>query len=253
MAGLLDDLEGKGEGEDKGEPKGDEPKPKKGGILGKIDSSKHKTLIQIGIGLAALIVAYMTYKAMKNAQANASTTAATTTTPSTTSTDTGTGDGGGYGGGGGYYGSGSGTDTSSSDLTNLENQLSTLTASDTAFQSTQASEMAALQASQASQMATITQQSQSKETQIQALTKQIAALKNAATVTGKKQTTTTQAGQSTAAQAAKTQTLGSGTSGKATGQAGVEPSLSTHAPAAAAKITTHPGGVQGSGLKNSGL
>jgi hypothetical protein len=99
-------------------------------------------------------------------------------------------------------------------------------------------------------MATITQQSQSKETQIQALTKQIAALKNAATVTGKKQTTTTQAGQSTAAQAAKTQTLGSGTSGKATGQAGVEPSLSTHA---STTVTTHPGGVQGSGLKNSGL
>jgi hypothetical protein len=95
MAGLLDDLEGKDKGDDKGEPKGDEPKPKKGGILGKIDSSKHKTLIQIGIGLAALIVAYMTYKAMKNAQANASTTAATTTTPSTTSTDTGTGSGGG--------------------------------------------------------------------------------------------------------------------------------------------------------------
>jgi hypothetical protein len=196
VAGLLDDLEGKGEGEDKGEPKGDEPKGKKGGILGKIDSSKHKTLIQIGIGLAALIVAYMTYKAMKNAQANASTTAATTTTPSTSSTGTDTGDGAVYGGGGGYYGNGSGTDTSSSDLTNLENQLSTLTASDTAFQSTQASEMAALQASQ------------------------------------------------------KTQTLGSGTSGKATGQAGVEPSLSTHA---STTVTTHPGGVQGSGLKNSGL
>jgi uncharacterized membrane protein YebE (DUF533 family) len=85
MAGLLDDLEGNDKGDDKGEPKGNEPKGKKGGILSKIDSSKHKTLIQIGIGLAALIVAYMTYKAMKNAQANTSTTAATTTTPSTTS------------------------------------------------------------------------------------------------------------------------------------------------------------------------
>ena len=104
--GLMDDLEGKGEGEDKAEPKGDEPKDKKGGILGKIDSSKHKTLIQIGIGLAALIVAYMTYKAMRNAQANASTTAATTT-PSTTSTGTDTGDGGG-GWDGGYGSSSSG-------------------------------------------------------------------------------------------------------------------------------------------------
>ena len=138
-------------------------------------------------------------------------------------------------------GSGSGTDTSNSDLTNLENQLSTLTASDTAFQSTQASEMAALQASQASQMATITQQSQSKETQIQALEKQIAALKTAATTTGKKQTTTTtQAGQFTAAQAAATQTNAPVKANPKLGQAGVEPSLSTHA--ASKTVTTHPGG-----------
>jgi hypothetical protein len=41
----------------------------------------------------------------------------------------------------------------------------------------------------------------------------------------------------TAAQAAATQTLGSGTSGATTGQAGVEPSLSTHAPAAT--VSTH--------------
>jgi hypothetical protein len=102
MADIMDDLEGKKDDE---EPKGDEPKGKKSGILGKIDSSKHKSLIQIGIGLGALVIAYMTYKAMKNAQSTAATTAATTTTPSTTSTDT-TGDSG-YGsngsGGGGWW------------------------------------------------------------------------------------------------------------------------------------------------------
>ena len=102
MAGLMEDLEGK-KGDE--EPKGDEPKDKKSGILSKIDSSKHKSLIQIGIGLGALVIAYMTYKAMKKAQSTAATTAATTTTPSTTSTDT-TGDSG-YGsngsGGGGWW------------------------------------------------------------------------------------------------------------------------------------------------------
>jgi hypothetical protein len=102
MADIMEDLEGK-KGDE--EPKGDEPKGKKSGILGKIDSSKHKSLIQIGIGLGALVIAYMTYKAMKKAQSTAATTAATTTTPSTTSTDT-TGDSG-YGsngsGGGGWW------------------------------------------------------------------------------------------------------------------------------------------------------
>ena len=52
MAGLMEDLEGKKDDE---EPKGDEPKDKKSGILGKIDSSKHNSLIQIGIGLGAQI------------------------------------------------------------------------------------------------------------------------------------------------------------------------------------------------------
>jgi hypothetical protein len=126
MAGLMEDLEGK-KGDE--EPKGDEPKDKKSGILGKIDSSKHKSLIQIGIGLGALVIAYMTYKAMKNAQSTAATTAATTTTPSTTSADT-TGNSG-YGssgsGGGGWWDN----QTPVSSLTTTDATTPTATSPDT--------------------------------------------------------------------------------------------------------------------------
>jgi hypothetical protein len=75
----------------------DAPGGGKGGIAAEIKGSKHKNLILIGLSLAAVIIAYLTYTRMKAGSSS-------TTSTGTTTAGTSSGDGGGGAGPSGSQG-----------------------------------------------------------------------------------------------------------------------------------------------------
>ena len=200
--------------------------PSSGGIMSKKVGGVPLPIIIVG-GLVAAIVIYRKIKGSSSSSTTAA--AATPAATDTSGTDTGTSDGsgGGWSGGGGSTGAGGngtygqGTNTGSSSLAAqiaaLATALGSLSPGGTVSPPAKAPVSVGLKPAPVSAKAS------------------------------------SQAGFFTAAQAAKTQTIAPQAAGKATGQAGVAPTVkqtTTGTTPAKAKVGT---GVQGSGLKNSGL